>query len=165
MQFITDLMLGRLARWLRLLGFDTSSGVVDDDEILRVAKTENRSLLTRDKMLFESARRLDIAGFYISSSNLQGQLLELFGEMGVTHVELDPNGSRCPVCNGTIASVETGEVEDRVPPKVREFHREFWSCSRCEKVYWMGTHWEKIEKEINDLNSKLSRESGSDGAG
>jgi len=165
MQFITDLMLGRLARWLRLLGFDTSSGFIEDDEILMVAKKEDRSLLTRDKMLFESARRLGIKGFCISSSDLQGQLLELFGELKIDQVTLDPESSRCPVCNGTMARAQVEEVRDRVPQKVREFHRDFWNCSDCGKVYWMGTHWVKIEKEINDLNSKLGRDHGINGAG
>jgi uncharacterized protein with PIN domain len=165
MRFITDLMLGRLARWLRLLGFDTCSGVVEDDEIMRVAKTEDRSLLTRDKQLFESARRLGIRGHYIAPSDLRGQLFELFGKLGVEHLELDPSRSRCPVCNGTIVRVDLDGVADSVPQKVIEYHKEFWGCSSCGKVYWMGTHWEKIEKEINDLNAKLGSESGIDGAG
>jgi uncharacterized protein with PIN domain len=130
-----------------------------------VAKTENRSLLTRDKILFESSHRLGIKGFYVSASDLQGQLLELFRKMGIDDIKLDPKSSRCPVCNGTITGVEVEEVKDKVPPKVREFHREFWNCHDCGKVYWMGTHWVKIEKEINDLNSKLGRDHGDDGAG
>jgi uncharacterized protein with PIN domain len=165
MRFITDMMLGRLARWLRLLGFDTLNGVVEDDEILRVASQEGRILLTRDRDLFNSARRIDTRSYYIQSPYIDAQMLGIFRDLGMDNVELDPGKSRCAKCNGTTKKVDACQISGEVPPKVKEYHQDFWACTKCGKIYWMGRHWENIEKEINDLNRKLCEESDDDGAG
>jgi len=157
-------MLGRLARWLRLLGFDTVTGILEDDEILRVATREDRILLTRDRELFDSACRIGNRSYYIQSPHIDAQMLGLFNELGMHNLELDPDKSRCARCNGTTEKVDAEQIRGEVPPRVQEYHQDFWTCTKCGKIYWMGRHWENIEKEINDLNQKLCKESDNDGA-
>lgn len=156
-------MVGRLSRWLRLLGYDTRSDVLEDEELLRTAEEEGRVLLTRDRELIDQAHRKKINGVYIGAPDLEGQILELFRALGKHPIELDPDKSRCPLCNGPLERVGAGEVSQDVPPKVLEYHSQFWRCLSCKKVYWMGRHWENIRKKINDANSLLEGDSDQDG--
>ncbi len=164
MRFITDVMLGRLSRWLRLLGFDTKSGIVEDDDILKVAEGESRVLLTRDGKLIGQARKMGIESIRIASSDLHGQMVELLRSMGVRRTELDPSRSRCPVCNGDLRMVSGSQVAQEVPAKVLSYHSHFWKCSACGKVYWMGRHWENMKEKINDVNALLDVDSDADEA-
>jgi len=163
MRFVTDVMVGRLSRWLRLLGYDTRSDVLEDEELLRTAEEEERILLTRDKDLINRAQRKKINSVYIGAPDLEGQILQLFRALGRNSIELDPDKSRCPLCNGRLEKVGVDDLEGNVPPKVLEYHSEFWRCLSCKKVYWMGRHWENIRKKINDANSLLERDSDQDG--
>ncbi len=158
MRFINDLMLGKLARWLRLLGHDTAYGTLEDQEIIRRAKSESRTILSRDQRLIDTARREDIAAIYVSQANLEDQVVELYDTLGLAEVQLDPDSSRCPLCNGELAGKRPEEVRELVPPKVFEYHSQFWKCVRCDKVYWMGRHWDDIEKKINAANNELARD-------
>jgi len=164
MRFVTDVMLGRLSRWLRLLGFDTTSGLREDLRLLQTAATEERTLLTRDRALFEQAERMGISCIYISSSQLKDQIVELFERLGTSSIDLDPAKSRCPMCNGELKAVRREDLPDQVPEKVLHYHSEFFVCTDCRKIYWMGRHWENIEEKINDANALLSKGSGPHGA-
>lgn len=164
MRFVTDVMLGRLSRWLRLLGFDTASELREDLRLLQSAVAEQRTLLTRDRALIEQGDRMGINCIYISSSQLEDQIVELFQRLGRSTIDLDPAKSRCPMCNGELKTVPRDELPDRVPEKVLIYHSEFFVCASCRKIYWMGRHWENIEKKINDANAVLSKSSGEHGA-
>jgi len=155
MRFVTDVMLGRLSRWLRLLGFDTTSGLRDDLRLLQTAAAEGRTLLTRDRALIEQAERMGITCIYISSSQLQDQIVELFESLGSSSIDLDPAKSRCPMCNGELKAVPREQLPDQVPEKVLRYHSEFYVCAACGKIYWMGRHWENIEKKISDANAMI----------
>jgi len=145
MRFIADMMLGRLARWLRLYGYDTLYGVEDDDEILRVALAENRVLLTRDHALAKRAEKLGIESILLNSNSLGGQVEEL-RRFGVEFRELFPAKARCPKCNGPIRPVSKGEVKGRVPESVYERYDEFYVCQNCGQVYWPGRQWREMLK-------------------
>jgi uncharacterized protein with PIN domain len=139
-------MLGTLAKWLRLLGFDVLyPGPVPDSEIIRIAAKEGRIVLTRDKELGGTKK---VRTLYIESDNLEGQLTFTISELKlkVTHPM-----SRCSVCNFQVEKVEKSSVEGKVPDGVFERQEDFWFCSNCTKYYWQGSHWDKIAKTIEGL--------------
>lgn len=145
MKFIADMMLGRLARWLRLYGYDTLYGIEDDEKIVHVALRENRIILTRDSGLAERAGKLGAKVFFLSSNSLESQVEEL-KRMGVEFRELFPANARCPKCNGLIMRASKEEVKDRVPPTVYEKYEEFYICQNCGQIYWPGRQWEEMTK-------------------
>ncbi|WP_297494663.1 Mut7-C RNAse domain-containing protein [Thermococcus sp.] len=150
MKFIADMMLGRLARWLRLYGYDTLYGIRDDDEIIRVALREERVILTKDVALARRAKRLGARVFLLRSNSLGGQVKEL-KELGVEFGELFPPKARCPKCNGPIKPVSKNEVKGKIPPKVYESYDEFYVCQKCGQIYWPGRQWMemlKIDKKL-----------------
>jgi hypothetical protein len=163
MRLITDVMLGRLARWLRLLGHDTVSNLVEDEDILDAAARESRTLVSRDRDLVERASRSGLASLYVGPPDLESQIVVLCRHAGLEKIELDPSISRCPMCNGTLSRIEADQAEGRIPHKVLEYHSEFWSCGECGKIYWMGRHWENMKKQINEVNAVLARGSVADG--
>ncbi|ASJ07698.1 Mut7-C RNAse domain-containing protein [Thermococcus pacificus] len=150
MRFIADMMLGRLARWLRLYGYDTLYGIEDDDEIVHVALKEDRIILTRDSGLAERAKRLGAKVFLLSSNSLEEQVKEL-KRLGVDFRELFPPSARCPKCNGPIGRASKEEVRGKVPSTVYERYDEFYICQNCGQIYWPGRQWRemlKIDKKL-----------------
>jgi len=137
-RFVADMMLGRLARWLRLYGHDTLYGIVDDGEIVRVAGEENRTVLTRDTGLAERAKKAGVRVVLLRSTSLPEQLLEL----GVG--DLSPERARCPKCNGPLEAVPRERVRGRVPERVYALYGEFYVCKNCGQVYWPGRQWKAL---------------------
>lgn len=146
MKLLCDHMLGTLAKWLRIMGYDTAyPGALSDSEILRLADVEDRVLLTRDKEL--ASRRTGIVR--VRSDDLNEQIREVASALRLRIV--DPL-SRCSVCNAVLVPAPESSVEDRVPEGVRNRHHEFWRCPSCGRVYWQGTHWNKMVERLNDLH-------------
>ena len=152
MRFIADMMLGRLARWLRLYGYDTLYGIEDDEEIIRAALSEGRVILTRDSGLTERARKLGAEAFLLRSNTLKEQVKEL-KRLGVEFKELFPANARCPKCNGPIRPASKEEVKGKVPPKVYERYDEFYICEDCGQIYWPGRQW----REMLRIDKKLRK--------
>jgi uncharacterized protein with PIN domain len=143
MFFLADKMLGKLARWLRFLGFDTSyPEVLSDKELIELAKRENRILLTRDKEVSETNK---VQTLYIKSEDVEDQIQQILQDLN-----LKPKSvlSRCSLCNTPLEEVSKNSVEGKVPEKVFEVQDKFWFCNRCKKFYWPGTHYENILKKI-----------------
>lgn len=153
MKFIADMMLGRLARWLRLYGYDTLYGIVEDEEIIRRALEEDRIILTRDSDLAERARGMGAKVFLLSSNSLEGQVEEL-KKLGVEFKELFPANARCPKCNGLIVRVPKEEVKGKVPESVYGRYDEFYVCKNCGQIYWPGRQW----REMLKIDRKLRKE-------
>jgi len=144
--FLADAMLGRLARWLRLLGFDTAyAGAASDYQIAARARAEGRVVLTRDR---EMARRRGIRCFLVSSQALEEQLREVVTAFGRPVPEAAP---RCPRCNGELAEAERAWVRTRVPAHVFETHARFGRCTVCGRIYWPGSHWQRIVGTLADI--------------
>jgi hypothetical protein len=147
--FIADAMLGRLARWLRILGYDTAyEKVIPDDVLIERVLRENRWLLTRDWYL---AQRKVLHGRHtlIASDDLEGQLRQLHRDL---NIELEVNhqrGYRCADCNVALISISPDDARPLVPPFVAQQYREFLQCPQCRRVFWPGTHW-------NDLGRRLT---------
>jgi len=144
-KFVVDHMLGKLAKYLRFMGYDTyyPTGRMSDDEIMEIARKEGRILLTRDK---ELAKRS--GGIYIKSENYEEQLKFVINRF---HLNTDSLLSRCSICNVPLVKVGKREIKDKVPEYVYEHQDEFYMCPKCGRIYWYGSHTERIERKIREL--------------
>jgi uncharacterized protein with PIN domain len=137
MKFIADVMLGRLAKRLRLRGFDVLyDRTLNDNEIIRLSLEQDRVILTRDKAL--SDRPLAKNHLFINSDLVQEQ-----GEQVLSSFPLDMNIiplTRCSECNEPLDRIEREEARDLVPLHVYENKNLFLRCPRCKRIYWHGTH-------------------------
>ncbi|MCR4404675.1 MAG: Mut7-C RNAse domain-containing protein [Candidatus Acetothermia bacterium] len=147
MRFLADTMLGKLAKWLRILGYDVLYyRDLGDEELLDLARAEGRILLTRDEELRRRCR-----GILISSDDWREQLREL-----AEAVPLDSSGlfTRCLECNAALERVSRAEVEDGVSPFILATQEEFGRCPECGRVYWKGSHFAQALAEIERISSK-----------
>jgi uncharacterized protein with PIN domain len=157
-RFVVDGMLGRLARWLRLTGHDVvyvnelPLRNEEQDDFLISRAAEGFILLTADRRLYQRSRRRGLRAALVQPGDLLAQLLEL--SKAVPGLEVDLENSRCPVCNGELQEVSPGEVGEEVPPSVRESQKVFWRCTSCGKVYWRGSHWEKILETLEEFRRR-----------
>lgn len=157
MKFITDRMLGRLARWLRLFGYDTleiKKQENEDDTLLALAESGKRILVSRDMLLIRKAVKRGVRAYLVHSSEIMEQLGEMQKEFGIS---IEPQLDRCTLCNSTIRKVEPNEMEiiktkDYVYPERLGSGTEFWLCDKCGQVYWKGKHWENIRERAERLH-------------
>ena len=144
-KLVVDGMLGRLARWLRIMGFDTLYDAEWDDlQLVLIARDENRVLLTRDRQL---AMRRGARSLLIQHEALGDQLRQVVSELSL---RVDRPFSRCSVCNYPLEDVAKDEVRGRVPPYVFKAFDRFRICTRCERVYWRGSHWARMQALLLD---------------
>jgi uncharacterized protein with PIN domain len=142
-RFVADVMLGRLARWLRALGYDTLYyRDAPDRRLLALALAEGRRLLTRDAAL---ARRARDAGLLVRAEGLDAQIEEV---ARACRLAASRPLSRCLACNGLLAPTLPEAVRDRVPPYTFATQREFRTCAGCGRVFWAGTHVEGIARRL-----------------
>jgi uncharacterized protein len=147
-RFAADRMLGRLARMLRLLGFDTVyAPEITTAQLLEAARREDRILLTRG----HAEKRFPAMKNVISleSQFPPEQLRELVGRF-----KLDTRAglwTRCTLCNGAIEKVDKQQVHTRVEPKVFQVYQQFYRCAQCDHIYWQGSHVERILKNLDRL--------------
>ena len=138
-------MLGKLAKYLRFMGYDTyyPNGNLSDNELIKIAKEEGRIIITRDK---ELARRSN--GSFLKSDNYKEQLKEVIENF---NLNADNLLSRCSICNEPLVPVKKEEIRNKVPAYIYEHNDEFYMCPKCHRIYWYGTHTEKIEREIKKI--------------
>jgi uncharacterized protein with PIN domain len=143
-RFVADAHLGRLARHLRFLGYDTLyHNAWHDRELVERARAEQRIVLTRDRELL---KRRDVThGCYLHATAPLEQLREL-----VQRLELHAPGAepRCLECNGTLEAVPKEAVDHRLPPRTRAAFDAFWRCAGCDRVYWRGSHWQRLRGRL-----------------
>ncbi len=153
-RFIADAMLGRLARWLRLLGFDTLYYPhISDNDLLKLALREGRVLLTRDTH-FLKMRNLNNLLFVRAEDSL-AQVKEVMR----TFAAKEPGPGRCARCNGILGKIEKKDsVRDMVPEYVFVHHGTFLRCKACGSVYWEGTHLRRFREMLDTLFNEGSRE-------
>ena len=145
MKFVADIMLGRLARWMRLLGFDVLyPDTSDDKELLKFAG--ERIILTRDKDLGKKKNVL-----LIKSVNVNEQLKQVVNEL---NLKISRPLSRCSVCNKILIEEEKKSVRNLVPERIYNNHNIFWRCLDCNRIYWKGSHYDKIMDTVSRLKSK-----------
>jgi len=147
-RFAADAMLGRLARWLRLLGFDTDwRADVADGDLVRRAVDEGRVILTRDRAL---AREWHVAGVHVlADESLLEQLRDVVGAFGLAG-QARPF-SRCSACNTPLLPAPLEQVAAALPPRVLARQREFRHCPGCGRIYWHGSHATRVEAVLDRL--------------
>jgi len=151
LRFVCDRMLGALAKWLRLLGFDVIyPEELCDDDIDEIALGDLRILLTRDVDLSKRARSEVLL---IDSLDTDEQLAEVDGGYDIFRISEEGKLSltRCSVCNHPLVDITKEEARDHVPPGVHEIQDSYWFCPECGRYYWPGTHYEGILKKIETL--------------
>ena len=144
--FIVDGMLGSLARWLRIAGYDSIYfRGLEDNRLLDEIRGSSRVMLTRDRELYQRSQKLGLKSIYLESEEVKDQLSYLKRELGL---ELSATNSRCPRCNGLLKETPKTDVQDLVPVESFSAFEEFWVCGDCSGVYWKGSHWEKIRETL-----------------
>jgi|Deesub1362A_J573_1020465.scaffolds.fasta_scaffold01396_2 hypothetical protein len=157
MRFVADSMLGRLARWLRILGYDTVYFPhIEDRLILRIAREEDRILLTRDRGLVK-VRGLK-RYLLLRENDPFKQLKEVITALRLTPYRGSdrfgiPSLVRCPVCNALLRRIPKEEAEGHVPEYVYNTVREFKRCPGCGRFYWKGTHPERAQRKLTEVLS------------
>lgn len=147
-RFLADAHLGALARRLRMLGFDTLwHNDLGDLELAALAGREHRVLLSRDRRLL--MHRSVSHGCYLRPGSTRAQLAYLVERLQLCRA-IRPF-SRCIACNGVLLPVESGAVRTRVPPAVRRSHDAYWCCQDCGRVYWRGSHWQAMCRQVAEI--------------
>lgn len=141
--FLCDAGLGGLARWLRAAGYEAAwQPDIADDELLRQARSARATVLTTDGMLMERRLLRDriIPAFWLPPTlRIPEQLALVFREFGLTL-----RGPRCMSCGGELRRGSKEALHERIPPRTYRWLDEFFVCSRCDKLFWHGTHWQRI---------------------
>jgi uncharacterized protein with PIN domain len=149
-KFVVDCMLGKLAKWLRMLGFDTLyCPDADDDELVRIAVRDDRILLTRDSRLSDR-RMLRNRCVLVQLGTTASQLRQVINKLDIEVTE-DLLFTRCTICNSEIVPIAKSEVKDRVPPYVYQTQAEYGYCAACDKIYWRGTHVEHVMNALKRI--------------
>jgi uncharacterized protein len=155
--FVLDGMLGKLARWLRMMGHDVKySNNMDDAELLAITKAENRVLLTRDFALYQQAISKNLEAYYAEGLTEAERLAELSKRFGIA-LNIDLEKSRCPKCNTQLKPVSKEEVADKIEENTLLHYDEFWLCPNCGTVYWQGAHWTKIRVTLKEAEETKRR--------
>jgi uncharacterized protein len=151
MKFLVDAMFGRLARWLRMSGYDTVYDIgLHDGRMIGLAKEEGRVLISRDKELINRTKAENVAALYVASLDFTEQLRQMEREFGVVF-QGSPVFSRCPVCNAELTVACKKDIKAKVLESVIEQYDRFWVCSGCEKIYWHGGHWKNVCETLERL--------------
>lgn len=147
-RFVLDTHLGRLAAYLRMLGFDSLyRNDYDDPELADLSFTEKRILLTRDRKLL--MRKQVQYGYFVRHHYPQQQLLEIVHRFNLAGTQQP--FTRCMSCNGLLHPVDKRDIEEMLLPKTREHYNEFWQCADCRKVYWEGSHCQRMQKLVDAI--------------
>lgn len=153
MKFAVDCMLGKLAKWLKILGFDAIFfSKIEDEELMAIAQKEDRILLTRDTGIIERARRLST--LLIESENWREQVKQVLDHFGIWE-DVEPN-SRCIECNTPLKEISKERAKNLVTPFVYKTADAFALCPGCERVFWRGTHLKDMQIKISEIQKKKS---------
>ncbi len=147
-RFVLDTNLGRLARYLRLLGFDCLyRNDYTDEELARISHEQERILLTRDRPLLQ--RKIITRGYFVRATAPRSQVKEVLSRLDLKRA-ISPF-SRCTRCNGLLDDVEKSRIIDQLEPRTKQYYDRFSMCRDCGQVYWQGSHHQRAEKLIDEL--------------
>ncbi len=150
-RFVLDAHLGRLAVYLRMLGFDTLyQNDYGDEELARISREEGRILLTRDRGLLK--RRAVTHGYAVRATALREQVVETLRRFDL--FEAIHPFTRCLACNGLLEPVEKAAVIELLPENTRKYYEEFWRCASCGRVYWQGSHYERMRAFVEEVRGR-----------
>ncbi|MGE5440536.1 MAG: Mut7-C RNAse domain-containing protein [Bacteroidota bacterium] len=150
-KFVLDVHLGRLAHYMRMLGLDTLySNNYSKDDLVNISIEKRRTILTRDRNIL---KRNDVThGYWVRREGPVEQAREVIERF---HLERELHEfSRCMECNGVLEKVDKEDILDELPPKVEQSQTDFYRCPDCLRVYWKGTHYDKMKKLIGKIEGK-----------
>jgi uncharacterized protein with PIN domain len=148
-KFVADCMLGRLAKWLKILGFDVLYfAKAEDRDLVEISRRESRVLLTRDSGLIEKTKRRQNR-FFVASDDWQEQIVEVLDAFGLWD-EVRPN-SRCIECNRPLKPLARERARNLVTPYVLAHAASFALCPDCGRVFWQGSHYGDMGRKIEAL--------------
>lgn len=151
MKFIADIMVGKLAKYLRMAGHDVVYiNTATDDEIIKIAIKTDRMVLTRDSLMLarKEFKNGTLKNLYIKDEKLKNQLEQIKSDLKIS---LEPHLSRCVECNQILIKVEKGDIKNKIPSYVFKTQQSFLYCKKCDKYYWKGTHYQHIKKTFLDI--------------
>jgi len=152
-RFVVDGHLGKLARNLRLLGFDVAyDPQAQDRQLLGVMESENRALLTRDRRLLMHA--IVKAGYCPRSQNADEQTIEVIGRFGL--FALIAPFTRCLRCNAPLQEVAKADVIEKIEPLTKIYYERFRRCTGCGQIYWAGSHFSKLQKRLDEIRARFA---------
>jgi len=150
-RFVVDTNVGKLARWLRLMGYDALFiNPIDDDRLIAFALKENRVLLTKDTRIM--LRRVVTSGklkaLLIEDDDPKAQLRYVIAAM---KLNFNRQFTICLECNEPLVPRSKEDVRDLVPPYVFQTQSQYFQCPACHRIYWRGTHWQRMKRELETL--------------
>jgi uncharacterized protein with PIN domain len=147
-KFIADVHLGKLTRYLRMMGFDVLyKSNFDDKEIVNLSLTEMRAILTKDRGIL---KRSEVThGYWVRSTKIKEQVIEVIKRFDLKNIIKE--FSRCITCNSVLKPISKNEIIDDLPPKVSKSQESFSRCPACKKNYWEGTHHQKMLSFIQSV--------------
>lgn len=148
-KFVVDNNVGKLAKWLRIMGYDALLfREKDDGKMVKIALSQNRVVLTKDTQIMK--RRLVTSGrlkaILIEDDNPEAQLRQIVGTLNLDY-QFRPF-SLCLECNQNLVERDKDEVRDLVPPYVFKTQSQYMECPSCHRIYWRGTHWQAMNREL-----------------
>ena len=144
MKFIADGMLGKLSRWLRMLGHDVIYSVAfDASELLELAKKEERVLLTKNLELYKRAIGKGMDTYYVEGKTESERLAEIAKRYGLLLI-VDMDKSHCPICNTQLKPTPKEQLQAGLEKNTFTYYDKFWKCTNCGQIYWQGAHWTQI---------------------
>lgn len=147
-KFILDVHLGSLAKYMRMLGFDTLyKNNYQDEEIVEISLKAKRIVLTKDRGIL---KRSEVThGYWIRSSKTDEQLIEVVNRFDLK--DQIKELSRCLLCNSPLKIISIERILERLPLKVKEFQNKFYYCRNCDKIFWKGSHYTKMKRIIEKI--------------
>lgn len=149
-KFYADSMLGKLARFLRFLGYDTLYRREESiEKMLEISYQNNRIVLSKSSDIVNRCDKLNVKSLLINTNDIDYQL-KVLREMFHLEMSIPPLKTRCSVCNNELIEKNKQEIINLIPDSTAKYHDRFWQCSNCGKIYWLGSHWKDIEKIITE---------------
>jgi hypothetical protein len=150
MKFILDNMLGKSAKYLRMLGYDTIYPAPEDDEtILKLAQEQNRIIITRSEKLYNKASK-EPRIVLVRSNRFVNKFRKIIKKLDIK-LNKDRLFSRCLLCNTPVKRVDKSAIKDRLPEKVKNHFDNYRTCPNCSKIYWRGGHTERMLSRVKKL--------------
>lgn len=158
-KFIVDSMLGKIAKKLRIFGFDSLFISNSSDQlILNINKNEDRILITKDIELYKRSLKQKEKSILLSSENEIDNLCNILKYSKIKFISSIPNEyTRCTVCNGELNQIlDKNHIQNKVPSRVFQYIELFYICTKCSKIYWKGSHIKKIQTIVDSINAILA---------
>lgn len=156
-KFVLDTHLGKLAKYLRMLGFDTLyKNDYEDPELAGIASEQQRIVLSRDRGLLK--RKIIEYGHYVRHTQPLQQLAEIIQWLDMQKY-MNPF-SRCTSCNGLLHDVDKKDIESQLEPNTKLFYNEFKQCADCKQIYWKGTHYRQLQQIVQSITRKTNMDKG-----